>query len=475
MKNHLLLFFIFCCYASYGQAIKMLPYTDSANKISVSYPDTWVVKQVPGRVFTFSSPQTQKKDFATASINLVIVPVDSLGKHINNSDVLKILETAYQNEFANYKKIKSDTLQLNGHDGVRLYFQGDLEHVKLKFMTWAFIYKKNAYVFTCKTRQASFDKNAPVFEKIFESFKVNTTISFSKYTDTTFSVSVTPPSDWRLVHDSTLVFAFYSPIEPPHDFAEASISLLIAAAEKATLKDLQSQMQSVCAVGYKDFKKLSSESVNTKKNKGVRLLFTGKREGVDFEVMIYGFIANSKAYLLTCAARMPYFDPFRPVFDTMVSSFEITGVLGYDTYSDTVNKLSLQYPKGWTRYDIEGTALTMSSHRLPMQDFTDATMNLVIAQEQITLSDLLPELEKAYPGQIKNYEKIKSEIITVNSDKCIKIDFKGERENSTLHFVCYTIQHKDKLYSFNFAAREGCFSQYAPVFNKIVESLKIDK
>ena len=94
MKLWLTLLGLICCMCAFGQvkepALKVVPYTDSLRNFELEYPATWEVKQVPGRVLTISSPQVQMKDYSTASINLVIVSVDSLGKNITNLSLIHI-------------------------------------------------------------------------------------------------------------------------------------------------------------------------------------------------------------------------------------------------------------------------------------------------------------------------------------------------------------------------------------------------
>ena len=475
MKLWLTLLGLICCMCAFGQvkepALKVVPYTDSLRNFELEYPATWEVKQVPGRVLTISSPQVQMKDYSTASINLVIVSVDSLGKNITNKEVLKILESAYENEFSNYKKLSDEFIQVGGYDGVRLLFQCELEHFKLEFMTWTFIDNRKAYVFTCKARAASFDRYRPNFENMIASFKIHEKVQYVPYIDSTYGVRVARPSNWKAVRDTASVISLYSPEEPPRNYSEASMSLIISAAGNANLKELYDQMQKVCAKEYNEYRKVKSEKVIVDNCEGHKMVFTGTRQKQKLEVALYGFLKEGKAYLVTCAAHASYFDRYRPVFDSIVRSFEITGIMKYSVYSDTTYHFTVKYPRGWETFTSTETPLTISSPRLPMQDYADASANMVVVQEDVSMNELLPQLESAYSGQLKSYEKIKSQISSADGDKCIRLYFRGVRNNEKLHYLVYVLQHLDKLYSFTCASREASYGSYEKVFEKMMESI----
>jgi|GEM_PF-4131163 len=469
----LILFFVAVgAVAQPAQLTKMAPYTDSALSIYISYPETWEVKHVPGRVLTISSPQVQKKNYSTSSINLVVVSVDSLGKHITNKEVLQILESAYQNEFTGYKKVSDEFITINGYEGVRLIFQCELEHVKLQFMTWAFINKKNTYVFTCKAKANSFDKVRPTFDEMLASFRINEKVTYLPYVDSAFGIRVNRPNDWRVIRDSASIFSLYSPEEPPHNYSEASMSLIISAAGNANLKELSDQMQKVCVKEYSGFKKVHSERFTARNFEGTKLVFTGTKQKVNLEVALYGFLSEGKAYLLTCATHATYFEQYRAIFDSIINSVEFTGVTRYRSFTDTTYSFTISYPTGWEILMGSETPLTISSPKLPMQDYADASANMVVVQEDISMNDLLPQLESAYSAQLKNYQKIKSEVGSADGDKCIKMYFRGERNNTKLHYMIYVLQHLDKLYSFTCAARDASYTTYEAVFEKMMGSIK---
>jgi|GEM_PF-4672098 len=163
-----LLLLIVCGTSVFAQKVEFVNYKDPVHGMSISHPAGWTRIQDSSIAFGFMSPKGPKDAHADALFSLAIDPTEM----DNAKAVMADYEKVCNREFMDYKKVKSGTQKLGGHDCAVLYFEATPRDQKLAIMVCIFVDYGSEYIFTCSSKPGTFKQNVAIFDKMIGSFKM---------------------------------------------------------------------------------------------------------------------------------------------------------------------------------------------------------------------------------------------------------------------------------------------------------------
>ncbi len=148
--------------------VKWKTYTNTKEKVSISYPATWEPKAVDKTVFFFWAPYLHQGQKFRENVNLSMGDAQDLYLVEYLIDARKKMPE----ELEDFKELESKYVKINGRDCARMIYTFRHSNMNFKNVLYIFLNNGKAYSLNFSALPETYNGFYPTFEKIANTFKI---------------------------------------------------------------------------------------------------------------------------------------------------------------------------------------------------------------------------------------------------------------------------------------------------------------
>lgn len=137
------------------------------------------------------------------------------------------------------------------------------------------------------------------------------------------NINIEYPETWEKQENHRTVFLLMRPIEKKGQTFRENINLIIMEDHGLELKEYTALSKVQLKSQLSGYNELSTEYIKLGGKKYCRLIYQHNTNNFPLQVAYYIYLHNGKSYNLTCTSTMLNFDKYFPLFEKIISSFEV--------------------------------------------------------------------------------------------------------------------------------------------------------
>lgn len=158
----------------------------------------------------------------------------------------------------------------------------------------------------------------------------------------------------------------------------------------------------------------------------------------------------------------------------LLTVFVSCSLFSWNTYTDRVNKFSVQYPNDWTK-EIRGNSVIFLSPFNGSGDRFKENVNIMLqdlSQQQITLEQYTDITKESVIANLGKQAIVSLEDATIQGMAAKKFVYNMDMNGNNLRIKQYWFIKNKMAYLFTYTAELAKYSEYEATANKIAESFK---
>jgi len=162
------------------------------------------------------------------------------------------------------------------------------------------------------------------------------------------------------------------------------------------------------------------------------------------------------------------------MFITISISIISCSSFNWETYSDSVNKLSIQYPDNWTK-EVRGNSVLFLSPLESSGDHFKENVNFMLqdlSQQELTLEEYTEITKESVVANLGKQSIVSLKDANVLGIAAKEFVYNMNMNGNNLRIKQYWFIKGKKAYLFTYTAELSKFNDYESVASKIVESFK---
>jgi hypothetical protein len=146
---------------------------------------------------------------------------------------------------------------------------------------------------------------------------------FKTYENNKEGISIKYPETWTNIENNKTIFILIRPIENEEQRFRENVNLVITPANGVKLNKYSEMSLSQMNIFLKEYKKESTVFISLNGKEYAKTTYTHNANGLQLKVAFYQTIYKGKGFNITCSALIDTFNNFAPIFEEMISSFEV--------------------------------------------------------------------------------------------------------------------------------------------------------
>ena len=148
--------------------------------------------------------------------------------------------------------------------------------------------------------------------------------------------------------------------------------------------------------------------------------------------------------------------------------------VAWKTYSDTKERVSMQYPATWEKKDVKNTVFFFWAPFLQSGQKFRENVNLSVGDaEDLYLIEYLMDARTKMPQQLEGFKELGSKYVKIGGRDCARMTYQFRHGEMVFQSVLYIFLNNGKAYTLNFSALPNSFDKYFPTFDKMANSFRI--
>lgn len=144
-----------------------------------------------------------------------------------------------------------------------------------------------------------------------------------KNNDKGFSIKY--PSTWEYNASERTEFILIRPLEKQDQVFRENVNLIISDSQNLNLKEFTGVTKSQLKGQIRGYKELSTDYLELGGKKVARIIFQHNTYDLPLQAAYYIYLHNGKSYKITCTSTRKNFDEYKPIFQKIISSFNVEG------------------------------------------------------------------------------------------------------------------------------------------------------
>ena len=276
---------------------------------------------------------------------------------------------------------------------------------------------------------------------------------------------------------------------------------------KGSIEDFVQPIIDNTRLEFNNFQLVESETISVAGVPSWKFVYTTTDLGFNAKAMQIYTLKNEAQYVFTFLTLFERFEENLPVMQEIIDSIRIENFeIPIIEHKNPTYKFKIKYPENYFIIEEDrefGYITGFISPYKSMEDTFPEEVNIVVVEgiKDVSLGNLVNEIESSYPSEIKNFKMIESKSTMIVGNSAHKIVFTGKILNPYIdpsgipvfgeHFIVRAINlalseeletkaeqtfflNNDNLYIVTYRASPDDFDSFLPQAQKIIDSFELE-